>query len=90
MVKDQLETQNSQLLYNYQSAFDNFNTQKENVDVAARVYEKVKNKYKQGMASSFELTQENSNFLSAESNYLSALSSLLQAQTMLDKLYNRL
>ena len=89
MLTDQLETQNKQLLFNYQNALENYNTQKENVAVAKRVYLRVKNKYQQGLVSSFELTQENSNYLSAESNYLSAVLTLLQAQIALDKLYNK-
>ena len=90
MVRDQLEIQNRQFLFNYQNALENFNAQKENVEIAGRVYKTVQNKYQQGIASSFELTQENTNYLSAESNYLTAILTLLQAQTALDKLYSRL
>lgn len=90
MVKDQLEMQKSQLLFNYQNALENFNTQKENVAIAGRVYKSIQNKYQQGLASSLDLTQANSNYLSAENNYLSSVMTLLQAQTSLDKLYNTL
>lgn len=90
MVKEQLEIQKNQLLYNYESAFENFNTQKENVEVANRVLKNIQNKYKEGMVSSLDLTQANTNYLSAESNYLSALLTLLQAQTALEKLYNNI
>lgn len=90
MVKDQLEIQNRQLLFNYENALENFNTQKENVEAAGRVYQSIQNKYQKGVASSFELTQENTNYLNAEGNYLNAILTLLQAQTALDKLYNRL
>jgi outer membrane protein len=88
LVKDQLEMQKSQLLFNYQNALENFDTQKENVDIAGRVYKSIQNKYQQGLASSLDLTQANSNYLNAENNYLSSLLTLLQAQTSLDKLYN--
>lgn len=90
MVKDQLETQKSQLLFNYQNALENYNTQKENVDIAGRVYQNIQNKFKQGMASSLDLTQSNSNYLNAQNNYLTSVLTLLQAQTSLEKLYNRL
>lgn len=90
IVKEQLETQERQLIYNYQNALENFNTQKENVNTALRVYKNIENKYKQGLVSSLDLTQANSNYLSAENNYLSSISTLLQAQTSLDKLYDRL
>jgi outer membrane protein len=90
MVKDQLTLQENQLLYNYQSALENYNTQKENVEVANRVYKSIQNKFQQGMASSLDLTQANSNFLTAESNYVTSVLTLLQAQTSLQKLYNTL
>ncbi len=90
MVKDQLETQKRQLLFNYQNALDNFNTQQENVVIAGRVYKSIQNKYQQGLASSLDLTQANSNYLNAENNYMSSVLTLLQAQTSLDKLYNKL
>ena len=88
MVREQLETQKNQLLFNYQSALENYETQKENVEIAGRVYKNIQNKYKQGMVSSLDLTQANSNLLIAESNYLSSILTLLQAQTSLNKLYN--
>ncbi len=90
MIKDQLEIQYSGLLSNYENVLENFNTQKENIDVAERVYTIKKNKYKQGMLSSSELALADSDYLTAESDYMSAVLSLLQAQTALDKLFNRL
>ena len=88
MVKEQLEIQKNQLLFNYESAYENYNTQKENVDVAGRVLKNIQNKYREGLVSSLDLTQANTNYLTAESNYMSALMTLLQAQTALEKLYN--
>lgn len=90
MVKDQLELQKNQLLFNYQNALENYTTQKENVAIAERVYKSIQNKYQQGLASSLDLTQANSNFLNAENNYISAMHTLLQAKISLDKLYNKL
>jgi outer membrane protein len=87
MVKDQLETQKRQLLFNYQNAWENFTTQKENVGVARRVLTSIQNKYREGMVSSLDLTQANTNLLNAENNYLSSVITLLQAQTSLEKLY---
>ncbi|BDX38495.1 hypothetical protein CYCD_18500 [Tenuifilaceae bacterium CYCD] len=90
MLRDQLETQQKQLLFNYQNALDNYNTQKDNVATAERVYTRTQNKFKQGLASSFDLTQANSNYLTAENNYWSSVLTLLQAQLSLDKLYSKL
>lgn len=90
IVKEQLEIQKKQLVYNYQNALENFNTQKENVEVANRVLNSIQNKYREGLVSSLDLTQANTNYLNAENNYLSSVLTLLQAQTALDKLYNLL
>ena len=90
IVKDQLDLQKTQLLFVYQNALENYETQKENVSVAGRVYQSIQNKYKHGAASSLDLTQANGNYLTAESNYYTSILTLLQAQTSLDKPYNKL
>lgn len=89
-MEDQLRLQKDQLSFNYQNAWENYEIQKENTEVAARVYKSIRNKYEHGMASSLDLTQANSNYLTAESNYLSAVMTLMQAKTALDKLFNKL
>ncbi len=90
MVEDQLLLQNNQLSFELQSAYENYSTQKENVEVAKRVYENIHNKYKQGMVSSLDLTQANTGYLQAENNYVSALLNVLQSKVKLNKLYNKL
>ena len=87
-MKEQLETQKKQLLFNYQSAYENYNMQKESVEVAGRVLASITNKFREGMVSSLDLTQANTNYLNAESNYLTSILTLLQAQTALQKLFN--
>jgi outer membrane protein TolC len=58
--------------------------------VSKRVYTSMENKYRQGMASSLELTQANSQYLQAENNYITSLMSLLQTKVALDKLMNNM
>jgi outer membrane protein TolC len=50
----------------------------------------MENKYRQGMASSLELTQANGQYLQAENNYVSAIMNLLQTRLALDKLLNNM
>jgi outer membrane protein TolC len=90
MITDQLRIQEKQLRYNLVNANLQYKSQKENVEVSKRVYTSTENKYKQGMASSLELTQANSLFLTAENNYISALMNLLQTKLALDKLLNNM
>jgi outer membrane protein len=90
MVADQLLLQEKQLRYNLVNANLQYKSQKDNVEVSKRVYTSMENKYRQGMASSLELTQANGQYLQAETNYVSALLNLLQTKVALDKLLNNL
>ncbi|HNR42034.1 MAG TPA: TolC family protein [Bacteroidales bacterium] len=90
MIEDQLLIQEKQLRYNLVNANLQYQSQKENVDVLERVYKSTENKYMQGMASSLELTQANTQYLQAENNYVSALMNLLLTKLALDKLLNNL
>jgi outer membrane protein TolC len=89
-VTEQLLLQEKQLRYNLVNANLQYNSQKDNVDVSKRVYTSTENKFKQGMASSLELTQANSLYLQSENNYVSALMNLLQTKLALDKLLNNM
>jgi outer membrane protein TolC len=71
---------------NYQTAFSNFNTNKESMDLSKKVYNKTVIKYKEGVSSSFELTQNQNQFLTAESNYYNSVLSLLNAKAKLDRI----
>ena len=90
MVTDQLLLQEKQLRYNLVNANLQYKSQKDNVDVSKRVYASTENKFRQGMASSLELTQANSLYLQAENNYITSLMNLLQTKLALDKLLNNM
>jgi outer membrane protein TolC len=90
MITEQLLLQEKQLRFNLVNANLQYNSQKDNVEVSKRVYTSMENKYKQGMASSLDLTQANSLYLQAENNYVSSLMNLLQTKLALDKLLNNM
>jgi len=90
MIMDQLKIQEKQLRYNLVNANLQYKSQKENVEVSQRVYKSMENKFRQGMASSLDLTQANSLYLQAENNYISSLMNLLQTKLALDKLLNNM
>lgn len=87
-IAQQLLIQEKQLRYTLKTAFDNYQTQKKNIDVAKRVYQNIENKYLQGISSSLDLTQANSNYLNAENNFISASMELINAKTNFEKLLN--
>lgn len=90
LIEDQLYLQEAQLRYDLESATENYNLQKDNVNVARSVLDHYRSKYEVGSISSLDLTQANNNYLTAENNFMSACLSMLQAQTELLKLYNQL
>ncbi len=90
IMEDQLNLQEKQYRYNLLSSLENYETQKENREVALRVYESYSRKFEQGMATSLDITQANGNYLDAESNYMSSMMEVLNAKLQLDKLMNKL
>lgn len=73
-------------LSNYQTSFSNFSTNKESMILSKKVYDKTVIKYREGVSSSFELTQNQNQFLTAESNYYNSVLSLLNAKAKLDRI----
>ncbi len=90
IMEDNLHLQEAQLRFDYISKYEEYQNQKENINVARRVYESYERKFEQGVASGMDLTQANSNYLQAESSYLSSILSLLQARVAFFKLLNTL
>ena len=90
MVTEQLLLEEKQLRYNLVNANLQYRSQKDNVEVSKRVYSSTENKFRQGMASSLDLTQANDLYLQAENNYVSSLMNLLQTKLALDKLLNNM
>jgi outer membrane protein TolC len=70
----------------YQTAFSNFNTNHESMSLSKKVYDRTVIKYREGVSSSFELAQNQNQFLTAETNYYNSLLSLLIARAKLDRI----
>ncbi len=68
------------------SARENYETMKANKDLAEKVYGVTLEKYREGIASSLELTQASDKALQAQSSYIQALSELLGAKNSLDRI----
>lgn len=73
----------------YQTSFSNYITNKESMDLSKRVYDKTIIKYREGVSSNFELTQNQNQYLTAESNYYNSVLSLLNAKAKLDRILNK-
>lgn len=90
IVSDQLIMQEKQMRYNLTSALEAYQSQKDNIELAQKIYTKTELKFRSGVASSFDLIQANSNLLQAQNSYISASMELLQAKLQLDKLRNKI
>ncbi|MFC2096716.1 TolC family protein [Bacteroidota bacterium] len=90
MVVDQILLQEKQFRYNLKNAIDNYILQKENMNLAKKVYANIGHKYDQGIVSSLDLTQANDNYLNAQNNYMSSMMDVLQSKLALKKLLNKI
>jgi len=70
----------------YETAFSNYVTNKESMQLSKKVYDRTLIKYKEGVTTSFELTQNISQFLAAETKYYYSILSLLSAKAKLDRI----
>ena len=84
-----LKVQHSQLVYNLKSALERCQTQKQNIEVAQRVFDNIALKYEHGVASAMDVTNSGTSLIAAQSNYVQALMEMVNAQISLEKLLNR-
>jgi outer membrane protein TolC len=73
---------------NLESAYESYQTTKENMILAKKVYDKTMVKYKEGISSSMDVIQAHNQYLTAQGDYIRALMELLNAKNALDKLLN--
>lgn len=90
LLVQQLTVQESQLRFNYTNLLEQFQSQKDNVEIARQVLDNMKLKYQQGIVSNLELTSSNNEYLMAESNYTSIMLQLLNAEASLRKINSKL
>ncbi len=88
-TEDALRVQDKQLRYNLSTAYENYNTQKKNIDVSQRIFENTTEKFEQGYSSNVELTNASTTLLTAQSNYVSALLEIVNAHIALKQLLNQ-
>ena len=85
---DNLAIQYSQLCYNLTNAYETYTNEKDNIDVAQRVFVSATNKYKYGASSNMELTNASNDLINAQSSYVQSVLSLVNAQVELEKFLN--
>lgn len=73
---------------NFNQALAAFNISRENVDFARKIRERTYRKYQEGMATSFELTQAESQLITDQFNLVGAALNLFEAKTQIDEILN--
>ena len=84
-----LNVQYHQLLYNLRTAIEKYGIQKQNAEVAGRVFDNVALKFQHGIASSLDVTNSGTNLITAQSNYVQSLLEIVNARISLEKLLNK-
>ena len=88
-TEQQLQVQHSQLCYNLSTAYDSYNTQKQNLEVTQRVFDNISQRYEQGYSSAMDLTNTGTTLINAQSAYVQSIMEFLNAQIALEKLLNK-
>ncbi len=89
LVENQLNLQFEQARNDYLTAFDNLLNQEQNKNLSEKIYKDTQIQFKEGTASSMDLTQAQNQYLQAEAAYYQALLQLINAKISLDKLLNQ-
>jgi outer membrane protein TolC len=71
------------------SSLNQLNNNKASLELAQKIFTKTNEKYEEGLASSFELTQANTQILQSQGNYVQSLLQLLNAKDQLQKALNQ-
>lgn len=88
MVEQGLQLQVQTAKSNYTFAIETYRTEESNMKLAEKIYNTTRTKFKEGLASSFELTQSENQWLESQGSYINAMLQLLNAKSELDQALN--
>ncbi len=75
-----LDLQMQEALADYLTAREQYTNEKDNLELAARIFDRTTTMFREGMASSLELTQANDQMITTRANYYQALFAVLNAE----------
>ncbi len=88
-TEKQLKFQVASSKSNYQFAIEQFQTSKENLELAERIERKNQTKFSEGIASSFDLRQAQQQLYSSQQDYLQAMLDVITQKVALETLLNK-
>jgi len=74
---------------NFSNMYYNYLNRQKNLEVTVKIYQKTNTKYREGMASSFDLNQAQNSFIQANTDYTMSIMDLLQNKIELEKFLTR-
>lgn len=89
-VEQSLRLQQQEALSGIKTALEKYSNEQENLQLAERIFNRTRIMFREGLASSLELTQASDQFISTQANYINAMFELLNASNKLDKAMGRL
>lgn len=87
-TEQQLKLQTANAKSNYQFAIEQYQTAKKNLDLSERIERKNQTKFFEGISSSFELRQAQTQLYTAQQEYLQAMLNVINNKTELETLLN--
>ncbi len=87
-VQAEIRLEYETAINNYQTAVDNYTTSRDNLQLAERIEQKNQIKFKEGLASSFDLRQAQTQLYSTQGAYLQSLYSLITEKANIETIRN--
>ncbi len=85
---ENIKLQFSQSKSDYRFALENYQTSRDNLNLAERIESKNVTKFKEGIATSFELRQAQEQLYNAQNSYLESMLNLINSKTSLETVLN--
>jgi outer membrane protein len=88
-TEQKLKLQFERAKSDYEFSLEQLATSKSNLNLAERIENKNQIKFKEGLSSSFDLTEAQRQLYSAQQNYLQAMLDVINKKASLEKLFNK-
>lgn len=89
LVSESLKMAVDQARGDFETAYETYLTETDNLKLSKKIYNKTMIKYKEGFASSLDVTQAHNQYLQAVNGYTTAVSDVLNARTSLEIILNK-
>ena len=89
-TSQQLSVEFLQAKSSYLTTLNEFQNNKESLELSRKILNKETFKYKEGVSSSLDLAQAQRQFFQTQAQYINSINSLIESKTNLDQILNNL